>query len=207
MSEFTFEDTCTAKLETFEWDQFWLEHTEDTKSPRILYVGDSISVPTRAALNGNAGGKVRVDGLATSKALDNPWFAGTILSAAGQEGHCDLILFNNGLHGFHLDDTEEYPKLYADMIRFLRQKFPSVPIEIVLTTPVRAEDTEKRVLLRNEAARRIAGELGCGVLDYHSIPGIADCIGADGVHLTPEGYGKLAALAMERISMHLEGCL
>ena len=89
MLEFTFEDTCAAKHETIEWDQFWLEHTEDADSARVLYIGDSISVPSRAALNGNAGGKVRVDGLAASKALDNPWFQNTILSAAAQEGHCD----------------------------------------------------------------------------------------------------------------------
>jgi len=203
MSEFTYEDTCRTPLETFEWDQFWLEHTEDRTSPRVLYIGDSISVPTRAALNGIAAGRMRVDSFATSKAADNPFFAESILSAARQQGHRELILFNNGLHGWHLEDETAYPEKYAAMIRFLKENFPGTPIETVLTTPVANADTAARVCVRNAAVRRIAEEYGCGVTDYHSIPGIADCLSADGVHMTPEGYQKLAAAAWSRAAERL----
>ena len=203
MSEFTYEDTCRTPLETFEWDQFWLEHTEDTSSPRVLYIGDSISVPTRAALNGAAAGRMRVDSLATSKALDNPFFKETVLSAARQEGHRELILFNTGLHGWHLADESAYAAQYEEMIRFLKENFPDTPIETVLTTPVANAETEKRVGVRNAVAFRIAAEYGCGVIDYHSIPGIADCLSADGVHMTQEGYQKLAAAAFDRAAERL----
>ena len=65
----------SSPLETFEWDSVWMEHAEDTAAPRLLYIGDSISIPTRAHLNRIFGEAARVDGFATSKAADNPFFA------------------------------------------------------------------------------------------------------------------------------------
>ena len=65
-------------LETYEWDSFWVEHTEDAIAPRILYIGDSISIPTRVELNRLLGGRIRVDSVSTSKALDNPALIETI---------------------------------------------------------------------------------------------------------------------------------
>ena len=37
--------------ECFEWDNTWIEYTDNTMSPRFLYIGDSISVGTRPAAN------------------------------------------------------------------------------------------------------------------------------------------------------------
>ena len=44
MEGFTYQwDERGARLETYEWDNVWWEHTEDRQAPRALIVGDSIS--------------------------------------------------------------------------------------------------------------------------------------------------------------------
>ena len=44
MEGFTYQwDERGARLETYEWDNVWWEHTEDRRAPRALIVGDSIS--------------------------------------------------------------------------------------------------------------------------------------------------------------------
>ena len=73
MSEFTYENKDTNfELETFEWDNVWLDHITYPTLPRVLYIGDSISCGTRRVATIASGEKLLFDGFGTSKALDNP---------------------------------------------------------------------------------------------------------------------------------------
>ena len=48
MSNFTYEtENTTKKLEKYEWDNVWFEHTENETADRVMYIGDSISCATR----------------------------------------------------------------------------------------------------------------------------------------------------------------
>ena len=198
MSEFTYQEKPTeSKLETYEWDNTWWEKTADTEHTRVLYIGDSISCGTR---NINAKGEILFDGFGTSKAIDNPFFKESLSLFARQQAHREVILFNNGLHGFHLND-EEYAKYYADFVDFLKESFKGVPIILLLTTDVLGnEERTEIVKKRNEKAIEIANEKGCEVLDlFETALEIGSLHTSDGVHFTDDGYSVLGDKLIEKI--------
>ena len=189
MSEFTYEEKTTkARLETYEWDNVWWEQTK-SDAERVLYIGDSISCRTREAATRAAGGALLFDGFGTSKALDNPYLFDSIRLFARQEGHRCAVVFNNGLHGWHLDDDSEYPAAYEAAVRFLLSEFPETPLFLLLTTSVANEEREARVRARNAAVLAIAERYALPVIDLYTVSAENAALRAhDGVHYTPEGY-------------------
>ena len=120
MSGFTYETQNTkTQFETYEWDSTWLDHIDDENVTRVLYIGDSISCGIRTIATKLAKNEILFDGFGTSKSLDNPWFKDSIKLFAEQQGKRSAVLFNNGLHGWHLDDETEYRAHFEDMIEFL----------------------------------------------------------------------------------------
>lgn len=192
MSEFTYErGTTGARLETYEWDSVWWEQTPNREAGRVLYIGDSISCKTREAATRAAEGRLLFDGFGTSKALDNPYLFESIRLFARQEGERCAILLNNGLHGWHLDDAEEYPAAYEAAVRFLLAEFPKTPLYLLLTTSVADPVREARVQARNAAVTAIAERYGLPVIDLYTVSAEHAHLRAhDGVHYTPEGYQK-----------------
>ena len=193
MSNFTYEYENTSRaLETFEWDSTWHEHTEDLTTRRILYLGDSISHSTRKALNSLAEGRLLCDGLATSKAIDHPCYEETVLLFTKQQTHREHILFNNGLHGFHLSE-EAYAKHYEQMIRFLLTSFPEAKLTLLLTTHVADAERNRRVEARNREVLRLAKQYSLPVVDLYSVSLThTELLSEDGVHWQAEGYRYLA---------------
>ena len=196
------ERRTSAALETYEWDQTWIEHTEDLTARRVLYIGDSISIPTRAKLNGIFGEKLRFDGYASSKAADHPYYTESVrLFAAQQAAPYSAVLFNNGLHGWHLDDEEAYPRCYERLVLSLRAVFPATAFFLLATTPTADPDNDARVRLRNRAAAQTAEKYGLGTVDlYHAAPQLPAYLSDDGVHFTDEGYRRLADAAAKAIN-------
>lgn len=203
MGNFTFEtENRTAQYETYEWDNTWINHPNDLSSKRVLYIGDSISCGTRDFATELSGQKVFFDGFGGSKAVDNPFFKKSIRLFADQQGKRDAVIFNNGLHGFHLDDETEYKLYYEEMIKFLISEFKETPIYIVLTTHVALEKDEKHVIKRNKAAEEIAAKYKLPVIDlYTPSKEIAHLLKEDGVHFTIEGYKILAKKIVESIDL------
>lgn len=199
MSDFTYENASNQnKLETFEWDNTWIEHAENANKTRVLYIGDSISCGTRRAANTLSGGHVLFDGFGTSKALDNPVFFESLRLFASQEPKRDFILFNNGLHGWHMDDEGEYAEKYEVFIDRLIKEYPSTPIFILLTTYVKDQNLT-RVQKRNDIALQIAKAHRLPVIDLYSVA-LAHCdLITDGVHFSPEGYRYLAQEILDRL--------
>ena len=199
MSEFTYENKDTNfELETFEWDNVWLDHITDPTLPRILYIGDSISCGTRRVATIASGEKLLFDGFGTSKALDNPYFKESLLLFARQQPHRNAIIINNGLHGWHINDGEEYKNLYKNMLEFLMENFKDTPLYIVTTTHVANPEREQRVIARNKMALELAKELNLGVIDFYDLSAKnPELVGGDGVHFTPDGYQALAETLLE----------
>lgn len=188
-----------TKLETFEWDNFWWEHTENTASPRAVYIGDSISNGTRPKLNELSGEEMLFDGFHTSKALDNPFFIPSLELFLSQMSRVDIILFNNGLHGWHLND-ESYEKYYRVLLDYLTGK--GVPVYIVLSTCL-PQDAKKdaAVLRRNAIAARLAGEYSLKTVDFYAVSKAhaPEAYSGDGVHFKNEGYIALAKEILKEI--------
>jgi len=199
MSEFTYETNDTSKkLETMEWDNVWWEQTANTTSKRILYIGDSISCGIRRCITALSDSKVLCDGFGTSKALDNPYYKSSLELFMKQQNKCDAILFNNGLHGWHLSD-EEYEKYYDEMLLFLKET--KKPIYVVLTTDdINHHKNNETVRSRNNIAKALAQKYNLPVIDLHTVAiNNPECHVPDGVHFNAEGYNLLAKCILESI--------
>lgn len=194
MSEFTYEqENNSYELETYEWDNTWIEEANNVDAARILYVGDSISCGVRRIATERSGKKIMFDGFGTSKGLDNPYFLDTLRMFAAQQPKRDAVIFNNGLHGWHLDDEKEYPAFYEEAVRFMLKEYEGTPIFLVLTTAVADEERLARVQKRNEVALAIAEKYGLFVIDLYKVSSEnTDVRSADGVHFWTAGYEKFA---------------
>ena len=198
-SDFTYECSQTVNsLETYEWDNVWWEHADDDSKPRALMIGDSISCGYRRQVNSILAGRAYVDGFGTSKAVDNPYLIPAVEMFIQQMQRCDIILFNNGLHGWHLSD-QEYAEAYRTAVIELKEKYPAVSFGLILTTPVRIpgqsqfDDRNEGVLRRNAAIQKIAGEFNLPFLNFYSaVSDYPELWSNDGVHLTEQGYAVLA---------------
>ncbi len=201
MSDSTYQYKETSvSLECYEWDRTWIAHTENTEAKRIFYIGDSISWDgVRGAVQRIVKDEFYIDALATSKALDNPYFLPTLDLMFRQVRKPNLILFNNGLHGWHLKDNSDYPELLEKFILAIRERL-DVPVAVVLTTRVANEDRNQRVLARNQSACAVAEKLGCPVIDlYTPSETYSDLQDRGGVHYSDEGYDRLAESILPEI--------
>ena len=192
--DFTFQtESNGSALEDLEWDNTWWEQAPDTSSARVLYIGDSISCGTRKTATLVSGNKILFDGFGSSKAIDNPFFEESLRLFAKQEGYRQAVLFNNGLHGWHLDDSGSYAEYYIKMLRFLKAEFKNTPVAVVLTTAVADPVRNERVKERNKAALSAAAEENCPVIDLFSVSEKYSHLRSnDGVHFSDEGYTRLA---------------
>ena len=205
MGEFTYEKkNRTSALERYEWDNVWWEQTERQEALRAAYIGDSISCATRKRITALSGNTLLTDGFGTSKALDNAYFYETLRLFLRQQGYRTVILFNNGLHGWHLEDGGEYAEAYDRMISFLEKECPDIPILILLTTRIADAERNERVKARNRAALSVAKKHGLEVVDLYDAVS-EHMISSDGVHLIPEGYDSLAQTILTAVKPFLTG--
>ena len=202
MSDFTYEfNNRSQSLEKFEWDNVWWEQADVTGVPRVLYIGDSISCATRRVATAAAEGKIFFDGFGTSKAVDNPYFSESVRLFAQQQGEREVIIFNNGLHGWHLDDDTEYIQYYEQLVKFLLSEFGATPIVLILTTAIADEKRNARVIKRNDAVVKLAAAYNLPVVDFYSVVNEhRELLSPDGVHLIPEGYKLLASALLSHIN-------
>jgi hypothetical protein len=200
MGDFTYEfgDSSLA-LETYEWDRTWIEHTENTDAKRVFYIGDSISWGIRPEMQKRVGTEFLTDALASSKALDNPFLLSTLDLFFRQVKKPDLLIVNNGLHGWHLSDEGDYPDLLEKFLLALKRKL-NCPVAVVLTTRVAHEGRNGRVQARNASAVTVAERIGCPVIDlYTPSETYRDLQTGDGVHYSNEGYRALAEILATEI--------
>lgn len=201
MSQFTYQSEINGTaLETYEWDNVWIEQTANLDGNRVLYIGDSISCGTRNIATSISENTYLFDGFGTSKALDNPFLFDSIRLFASQLTKTETVIFNNGLHGWHLNDETEYPKFYEKVIQFLLSEFEGKKIFLVLTTSVADSDREKRVKARNKAVCELAEKYALPVIDLYSTS--VEYVNFridDGVHYISDGYRKFAAKILEDI--------
>lgn len=207
MERYTYESgKVTKKLETYEWDDIWFEHAPDEEGKRVLYIGDSISCGTRRIATAQTENTIYFDGFGTSKALDNPYLLEGLSLMLKQEPHLDAIIFNNGLHGWHLDDETEYKEYYQKTIKTLREWSENVPVFVVLTTSLMNETRDIRVKKRNEIAKEIAKTLDFPVIDLYTVSAEnKHFMSADGVHFTEEGYALLAKTIIDALKASVAG--
>lgn len=200
---YEFEDR-KERLERYEWDNVWWERTDMVNAQRVLYIGDSISCATRRRATALTDKAIMFDGFGTSKALDNSYFKDALRLFAAQEEGRRAVLFNNGLHGWHLSDDEDYRYYYEQMILFLREQFPGEPILLLLTTAISDPARKDRVVVRNRVVCELAEKYDLPVVDLYTVSRSREGLqAADGIHLTPEGYELLAQTLVDSVRAYL----
>ena len=201
MSDFTYEYKDKQEIyETYEWDNVWIEQTGNIGANRVLYIGDSISCGTRQIATRVSENAYLFDGFGTSKALDNPFLFDAIHLFAAQLPKIQTVIFNNGLHGWHLDDATEYGEYYEKAIKFLLHEFDGKKIFLLLTTSVADTDREERVKIRNDVVKSLAQKYNLPIIDLYSTAALyTEFRLDDGVHYSGAGYNKFALKILEEI--------
>lgn len=188
--------------EAFRGDPAFEEVKDDPALPRVLIIGDSISIgytaPVRKLLAGKANvHRIMANGGPTTNGLKNldQWLGA---------GRWDVIHFNFGLHdlrimedGKHQVPLEEYEKNLAQLAA--RLKATGARLIWCSTTPVPAGKLSPPrrsadVPLYNEAAARVMKSAGIPVNDLYNfcLPVLDQIQRPENVHFTPEGSRRLA---------------
>jgi acyl-CoA thioesterase-1 len=194
---------------------------DDSRLPRVLLIGDSISMgytlPVREMLKGKANvHRPPANCGPTERGLDqlDKWLG---------DGKWDVIHFNFGLHDLkYLDANGKYvdpskgkqvatPEVYERNLRELVARLKKTGAKLIwaTTTPVpagtlgRVEGDEVRY---NEVAARVMAENQIAVDDLHAVVTSAKSPiqRVKNVHFTDEGYHQLAASVTASIERALE---
>lgn len=189
--------------------------------PRVLLLGDSISIAYTLAVRARLAGRANVhrpgeNTGATEYALDR-------LEAWLGSGRWAVIHFNFGLHDLKYLDAEgnyvtpdrgrqvapppEYEKNLRELVRRLQRT--GARLVFATTTPIPA-GTQGRVeggeLPYNDAARRVMREAGVALNDLHAFvrPRQAELQLPRNVHFSPAGSDALAARVADSIATELK---
>ena len=139
------------------------------------------------------------DGFGTSKAVDNPYFLPSVKSFATQQRERRVVIFNNGLHGWHLTE-EAYGEHYKKLVTALKDEFSDSVIALVLTTAITDKERNDRVKVRNEKVKEIAKELSLPIIDLNEVSAEnISLISGDGVHFTDKGYDVMATFLVDKV--------
>ena len=195
--------------------------TDDPRLPRVLLIGDSISIgytlPVRKALEGKANvHRIWENGGPTRNGIEkiDAWLGPSTELRAGK-GKWDVIHFNWGLHDLkYVKDKpqvpiEEYEKNLRELVRKL--KATGAALVWCSTTPVpegdqrpvrKAEDAPKY----NAVARTVMEENGVAINDLYAfaIPKLKEIQLPSNVHYTPKGYRSLGEEVARAIQAALQ---
>jgi len=191
-------------------DPSLVDMPDDPALPRVLLIGDSISmdytVPVRRLLDGRANvHRVPMNGSTTVVGLEN-------LSAWLGDKKWDVIHFNWGLHdltvllgqgglkndGSHLVPLDQYQKNLEELGR--RLKLTGATLVWATTTPVPSADVailyrkSSDAIAYNAVARKIMEENGIAIDDLYSfaLPRLGTIQKPANVHFTDAGSEELA---------------
>ena len=184
----------------------------DPNLPRVLLIGDSISIgytlPTRELLKGKVNvHRIATNGGPTTKGLGqiDQWFG---------DSKWDVIHFNWGLHDLkHIDGKqqvplEQYQQNLAKLVARLKQT--GATLIWASTTPVpdakvNPHRTDADVQAYNAAAAKIMKQHGVATDDLysHTKPQLEKIQRPANVHFTPEGSKVLAQQVADSIQQAL----
>lgn len=202
----------TLPREEIEWQDRWIESaaTHDAKLPRVLMLGDSISRQYRGEVSHLLKGKAVIANSAGSHCVGDPLLieeTENILDAY----NFDIIVFNNGLHGFGITD-EEYGTYLPQYVEYLKAKAPKAKFVWARTTPVsergnlaKFADLNKRVEERNRSADEVMKRYGIPTVDLYALIAAnpARYHSADGTHFNDAGVKVLAKAVADAVCAQL----
>ncbi len=186
-------DKGLVVLERIEWTNMWVEDTGVDTLPRLLLIGDSHVQQYYGFVKKELQGEVSFGRYTSSKCLGNPYLLDEIRLFLRQYP-CDVIVFNNGLHGKAYPDSV-YAAALPDVFRVFREEAPAAKVIWVNTTPVRGgtDLTEftpftDHVKIRNALAAEYMKEHGIPIVDNWSVGyEHPEYYNSGGVHFNAQG--------------------
>lgn len=169
--------------------------------PRVLLIGDSISMGYTLAVRELLAGKANVHRPPTNC---GPTIRGVEqIDAWLGDGHWDVIHFNFGLHDLKIMEDGKHqvaPAQYDKNLRQLVERMQKTKAQLIWcsTTPVPESSSPPRhnadVLAYNAAAKSIMDEQGIAIDDLYAfaLPQQAKIQLPNNVHFSPEGSKVLA---------------
>ncbi len=181
----------TSIRENIEWTNFRWFNAPDLKKTRILLIGDSIVVGHGDLVHKLIEEDFCIDYMATAKCVSDIEFMEELNYMLSKRDY-ELVIFNNGLHGFDIED-----QVYIDHLQAVLTELKSRVKELVWrnSTPIRKkedlnlfEERNDRVILRNKAARGIARALDIPILDlYTPMSEKVGFFSPDAIHYNEDG--------------------
>ncbi len=190
--------------EQYEWIHSWSDEADKADLPRILLVGDSITYFYQEKVREKLRGKYYVDYIATSYAIDTPFY-NVLVGGFAKDNNYSIIHFNHGLHGQHME-KETYKQGLETLLNEIKKE--GTKIVLALSTKVNKEGNEAldekwavRVTERNEAMRELSNAYGYSIDDLYTVSlGIPNELRKeDGTHYLPSAVNDFADKVVESI--------
>jgi len=196
------ESAGTFHRERIEWCDIWIADANEDTSPRVLLIGDSITRGYYGGVAGELEGEASCARLTTSRSVCDPVFFLELELVLAQYAF-DVILFNNGLHGWAYGE-EEYAEGFANLIAVLERVQPEAALICALSTPVLEESSMgehvDRVRERNSIATQLCREADIPTNDlYALVQDNMDWFNGDGVHFGVDGREEQARVVASRV--------
>jgi lysophospholipase L1-like esterase len=181
------------KRENIEWTNIWIPDLERKDLPRVLLVGDSITVGYYDRVAQELNGKALVARLSTSSSLGDPAMLDQVRFMLSNYKFA-VIHFNNGLHGFDYTD-DQYRNDIPKLLKIIKELAPNARLILATTTPMRDKSDLKKFdatnpipLARNKIVLAVAAKEGIPVDDLFSlVEKHPEYWSGDGVHFNGEG--------------------
>lgn len=194
--------------ESIEWCDIWISHANEANLPRVLLIGDSIARDYYPEVEKRLAGKAFVARLATSRFVADPVLLKEI-ELVLSETKFDVILFNNGMHGWQHPEAE-YQNGLPKFIKTIRVHAPKAKLIWATTTPLRdgkditgdthADYSDERIASRNALAAKIVADQKIPTVDFNAAVRGRPELHSDNVHFNGQGSQILATQASDVIS-------
>ena len=196
--------------EASEWCNIWISHADNSDLPRVLMIGDSISVGYFGVVEKQLAGKAYAARLSTSRCVGDPVLLAEVALVLGGASF-DVIHINNGLHGVGPVSEKEYAEFLPQFIEHIRRLAPRAKLVWASSTPWRVKGTSDKfdpknenVLARNRVAAALMAAQGIPINDLYSLGAEHPEYFADAVHYNAAGKAAQGALVATAIATLLK---
>lgn len=197
------------KRENIEWANIWVVDADKTDLPRVLMIGDSITMGYFDGVENRLRGKAACARLSTSKCICDPAFLPEVELLLKNYSFA-VIHFNNGLHGYGYDN-KQYAGAFAGLLKTFKKYAPQAKLIWASSTPERDpgdlskfRETNKIVTERNALAARFMQEHTIPLNDLYALAvEHPEFYGGDGIHFNEKGRDAQAEQVAEIILRNL----
>lgn len=129
--------SSTRQSENIEWNVSYIYNRNDTASPRVLVIGDSICNAYQSQLRENLAERANLTFWASSFCVTDPSYF-RLLDMVLDFPKADIVVFNNALHSFTSDEAE-YRYAFRQATLLIRAKLPEAKLIILNGTPLHSD--------------------------------------------------------------------